>query len=159
MRSEACPDRGQVHTARPSRTSAAIGCESGCQVHSGHVAGRRTRPSLDPVFQGMIRNAPGGPASAAGTPLVRMGHGRYVLADAAAREQIMNSARDRAARSRAAVVSLAEDEVKQGARDFLEGAGFRVTVAWGHQRGIDIEAVSAAEVLLLEAKGSAQNPP
>ena len=43
MRSEACPDRGQVHTARPSRTSAAIGCESGCQVHSGHVAGRRTR--------------------------------------------------------------------------------------------------------------------
>lgn len=124
-----------------------------------HPRGDHDRPSLDPVFQGMIRNAPGGPASAAGTPLVRMAHGRYVLADAAAREQIMHSARDRAARSRAAVASLAEDEVKQGARDFLEGAGFRVTVAWGHQRGIDIEAVSAAEVLLLEAKGSAQNPP
>jgi hypothetical protein len=49
--------------------------------------------------------------------------------------------------------------VKQGAEDFLEAAGFRVAVAWGHQRGIDIEAVSAAEVMLLEAKGSALNPP
>lgn len=41
------------------------------------------RPSLDPVFQGMIRNAPGGPVSSAGTPLVRIGRGEYVLASAA----------------------------------------------------------------------------
>jgi hypothetical protein len=38
------------------------------------------RPSLDPTFQGMVKNAPGGPASACGTPLVRVGHGRYELA-------------------------------------------------------------------------------
>jgi hypothetical protein len=42
------------------------------------------RPSLDPVFQGMVRNAPGGPVSAAGAPLVRVRRGEYVLAGAAA---------------------------------------------------------------------------
>jgi hypothetical protein len=56
-------------------------------------------------------------------------------------------------------VSLTEDEVKQGVKDCLEAAGFEVTVAWGRQRGIDIRAVSGAEVMLLEAKGSAVNPP
>lgn len=30
------------------------------------------RPSLDPTFQGMIGNAPGGPDSSAGTPLARV---------------------------------------------------------------------------------------
>ncbi len=38
------------------------------------------RPSLDPTFQGMVGNAPGGPPSPCGTPLHRTGHGRYVLA-------------------------------------------------------------------------------
>src|SRR5437667_7719593 len=37
------------------------------------------RPSLDPVFQGMVQNAPGGPVSSAGTPLARVGRGEYVL--------------------------------------------------------------------------------
>lgn len=39
------------------------------------------RPSLDPTFQGMTRNATGGPRSAGGTPLRRIDHGLYVLAD------------------------------------------------------------------------------
>jgi hypothetical protein len=38
------------------------------------------RPSLDPTFQGMVRKATGGPASAAGTPLVRVDRGLFVLA-------------------------------------------------------------------------------
>ena len=38
------------------------------------------RPSLDPTFQGMIKNAPGGPPSSCGTPFIRVDHGRYVLA-------------------------------------------------------------------------------
>jgi hypothetical protein len=38
------------------------------------------RPSLDPTFQGMIKNASGGPPSACGTPLVRIERGHYVLA-------------------------------------------------------------------------------
>lgn len=37
------------------------------------------RPSLDPTFQGMIKNAPGGPPSPCGTPLTRVSHGRYIL--------------------------------------------------------------------------------
>lgn len=41
------------------------------------------RPSLDPVLQGMVSNAPGGPSSAGGTPLRRIGPGRYVLAQPA----------------------------------------------------------------------------
>jgi hypothetical protein len=120
------------------------------------------RPSLDPVFQGMTGNAPGGPASSAGMPLARVGRGEYVLANAAAvpaggstgpgpRSPVPASDRGRAA--------LTEDEVKQGAKEYLEAAGFRVTVARGRQRGIDIRAVSGAEVMLLEAKGSAVNPP
>jgi hypothetical protein len=39
------------------------------------------RSSLDPTFQGMVRNAPGGPPSALGQPLERVDRGRYVLAD------------------------------------------------------------------------------
>ena len=34
------------------------------------------RPSLDPTFQGMVRNATGGPGSLAGTPLIRVGRGQ-----------------------------------------------------------------------------------
>lgn len=56
-------------------------------------------------------------------------------------------------------MSLTEDEVKQGVKEYLEAAGFRVTVAWGRERGIDVTAVAGAEVMLLEAKGSAVNPP
>ena len=37
----------------------------------------RQRGSLDPTFQGLICNAPGGPASALGTPLRRVAPGRY----------------------------------------------------------------------------------
>jgi hypothetical protein len=39
------------------------------------------RPTLDPTFQGMVENAPGGPQSAGGTPLRRVARGLYVLAD------------------------------------------------------------------------------
>jgi hypothetical protein len=45
-----------------------------------HPRAAHDRPSLDPTFQGMIKNAPGGPASACGTPLVRVDRGRYELA-------------------------------------------------------------------------------
>lgn len=38
------------------------------------------RPSLDPILQGMTRNAVGGPSSACGKPLIRIDRGRYILA-------------------------------------------------------------------------------
>jgi hypothetical protein len=36
--------------------------------------------SLDPTFQGMVKNADGGPPSACGTPFVRVSRGQYMLA-------------------------------------------------------------------------------
>jgi hypothetical protein len=47
-----------------------------------HSRSDHDRPSLDPTFQGMVRNAAGGPRSRAGTPLVRVARGQYVLGGA-----------------------------------------------------------------------------
>jgi len=110
-----------------------------------------------PVFQGMIRNAPGGPVSSAGTPLVRIGRGEYVLASATVPGGDSTGPGlllpvPAAGRGRAA--SLSEDEVKQGAKEYLEAAGFHVTVACGRQHGIDIRAVSGAEVMLRERRAA-----
>ena len=46
-----------------------------------HSRADHDRPSLDSTFQGMIKNAPRGPPSACGTPLVRVerGRGLYIL--------------------------------------------------------------------------------
>jgi hypothetical protein len=59
-------------------------------VHTSELRHRRTsklsrrtaaRPSLDPTFQGMTKNAAGGPPSACGIPLIRTDRGRYILAE------------------------------------------------------------------------------
>jgi hypothetical protein len=52
-------------------------------IWSRHPRTDHDRPTLDPTFQGMIENAPGGPQSAGGTPLRRVARGLYVLADQA----------------------------------------------------------------------------
>jgi hypothetical protein len=46
-----------------------------------HPRSEHGRPALDPTFQGMVSNAPGGPPSAVGEPLLRVDRGLYVLAD------------------------------------------------------------------------------
>jgi len=48
---------------------------------------------------------------------------------------------------------LAEDEVKTAVRDHLDGEGYAVKVAWGHEPGIDIDAIRPSDHLLIEAKG------
>jgi hypothetical protein len=45
-----------------------------------HPRSEHKRPSLDPSFQGMVGNAPGGPPSPCGTPIYRIGRGHYILA-------------------------------------------------------------------------------
>ena len=50
---------------------------------------------------------------------------------------------------------LTEDEVKKAVSDHLSVHGFAVTVAWGHIRGIDIEARRGDERWAIEAKGAA----
>jgi hypothetical protein len=120
------------------------------------------RASLDPTFQGMVRGATGGPKSRAGTPLIKTGHGRYILGEAIGEADGIGAvppARAATPTGRMGTSPLGEDEVKQGAKQFLEEAGFRVSVAWGRERGTDITAVSGTEILVLEAKGSAPNPP
>lgn len=56
-------------------------------------------------------------------------------------------------------VLLSEDEVKSAVRDHLQAQGWAVTIAWGRERGVDIEAHRGDEHLYLEAKGEAANPP
>jgi hypothetical protein len=48
---------------------------------------------------------------------------------------------------------LSEDEVKEAVRAHLAADGWTVDVAWGRQRGIDIDARRDTERLIIEAKG------
>lgn len=54
---------------------------------------------------------------------------------------------------------LSEDEVKEAVRAHLADQGYTVTIAWGHQRGIDIEAQDSVSRLVIEAKGEASLQP
>ena len=54
---------------------------------------------------------------------------------------------------------LTEDEVKEAAAAHLTSMGWSVAVAWGHTRGIDIEASRDDERLVLEAKGEVSLQP
>jgi biotin operon repressor len=48
---------------------------------------------------------------------------------------------------------LSEDEVKAGLAAHLEARGYAVRVAWGRERGVDLEARQGELRLLVEAKG------
>lgn len=50
---------------------------------------------------------------------------------------------------------LTEDRLKEAMVAWLESDGWTTTVAWGRQRGIDIDARRGDERLVLEAKGEA----
>ncbi len=47
-----------------------------------------------------------------------------------------------------------EDDIKRALHDWLTAAGWQVKVAWGRERGIDIEAVRGNERWVIEVKGS-----
>lgn len=50
---------------------------------------------------------------------------------------------------------LSEDDVKAAVRDYFEVAGFAMTVRWGRERGVDIEATHPdGRRWLIEAKGA-----
>ena len=53
---------------------------------------------------------------------------------------------------------LTEDEVKSAVRAFLEALGYTVRVAWGRDRGVDIDARGPTGRVLVEAKGDAPTP-
>jgi hypothetical protein len=54
---------------------------------------------------------------------------------------------------------LTEDEVKTALKTWLEADGWTVAVAWGRERGIDIDARRGPERLVGEAKGEAPPGP
>ncbi len=54
---------------------------------------------------------------------------------------------------------VSEDDVKTALKQHLEAQGFAVTVAWGRERGIDIDARRGAERWVIEAKGNAPRGP
>jgi len=54
---------------------------------------------------------------------------------------------------------VSEDEVKAAVKQHLEAQGFSVSVAWGRQRGIDIDARRGDERWVVEAKGAAPRGP
>lgn len=54
---------------------------------------------------------------------------------------------------------ITEDEVKAAVKAHLEEGGWDVAVAWGRQRGIDIDACRADDRLVIEAKGEAPAGP
>ena len=56
------------------------------------------------------------------------------------------------------VEALSEDQLKSVLADWLTAGGWTVDVAWGTQRGIDIDARRGAERWIIEAKGSGSRP-
>jgi hypothetical protein len=54
---------------------------------------------------------------------------------------------------------MTEDMVKQAVAKWLEQAGWTVEVRWGHERGIDIEAMRDGERWVIEAKGCGSRQP
>jgi hypothetical protein len=60
---------------------------------------------------------------------------------------------ERKRRAEAKTGPLTEDQVKQAVETHLEAQGWTVTVAWGRERGIDIDAIKRRERLVVEAKG------
>lgn len=54
---------------------------------------------------------------------------------------------------------MSEDTVKGSVAEWLEGEGWSVHVKWGHERGIDIEALRGDERWVIEAKGSGSLQP
>lgn len=53
---------------------------------------------------------------------------------------------------------ITEDEVKQAMKDYLDADGYEVTVMWGRERGVDIDAHGPNGRILIEAKGEAPTP-
>jgi biotin operon repressor len=53
---------------------------------------------------------------------------------------------------------VTEDEVKATVQTFLKAHGYSVKVAWGRERGVDIEAHGPDGRMLIEAKGDAPTP-
>lgn len=87
--------------------------------------------------------------------LIRSGRGRYRLARHRDRPDMQPPSEAGSGEAG----RIAEDTVKAALKAHLESEGWTVTVAWGRERGIDIDARRGAERLIVEAKGEAPAGP
>jgi len=55
--------------------------------------------------------------------------------------------------------ALSEDEIKQVLDRWLSSKGWETNVAWGHARGIDIEAMRGSQRWIIEVKGPGSRQP
>ena len=55
--------------------------------------------------------------------------------------------------------ALQEDEVKKHLETWLHDKGWHTEIAWGHARGVDIEATKGSERWLIEVKGCGSRQP
>jgi hypothetical protein len=94
------------------------------------------RPSLDPTFQGMVRNATGGPKSQAGTPLIRVDRGQYVLASGIGSGVPGSVGRERAASAPHAALPLEEERTPRGAPELSEAAVIEVAIGQTGEPGL-----------------------
>lgn len=79
--------------------------------------------------------------------------GNYAVLDPVSREKVV-AVVGRSPDENSHPAILSEDDVKRNIATWLETNGWTVTVRWGHERGIDIEAVRDKERWIIEAKGS-----
>jgi hypothetical protein len=54
---------------------------------------------------------------------------------------------------------ITEDSIKRAVANHLTAKGYRVAVMWGHDRGVDIDAVGEGGRIVVEAKGAAPAGP
>ncbi len=59
----------------------------------------------------------------------------------------------------AAAPAVTEDQVKQVVKEYLEERGFSVVVAWGRERGPDLDARRGTDRWIVEAKSEAPSGP
>ena len=119
------------------------------------------RPSLDPTFQGMVSNATGGPRSLAGTPLIRVDRGQYVLASGSDKVSVMRAAPPQRAVSplrRVDASALPEAELRQVAREVPSAAVIEVAIGRASEPGrfrVDVLHSAAGEASALTALDAA----
>lgn len=122
--------------------------------------------SINPIIQGVTVNAKGGaPGSTDKNILFRVERGRYVLTDAAkeyksgSRGFIREDSVVNKRKTRESQVGLSEDELKGHLENWLSINGWSTKIAWGHARGVDIEATREGQKWLLEVKGIGSRQP
>jgi hypothetical protein len=124
--------------------------------------GSHDRPSLDPTFQGMVRNATGGPKSLGGMPLIRVDRGQYVLASGSGGVGIRPTVPpDQAVSPFHQVVAspLAGAQLRPDAREIPESAVIEVAIGRASEPGwfrVDVlhsAAGEASAVTALDAAG------